>query len=510
MNSSNLTRRSLLLGGAGVATAFALAACTGGPNLLTATSSPVTAAETARRRTGRTTRVQLTAARTDIDLAGRTASTWAYNGQVPGPTIRAHVGDIIRAHVTNQLPDDTTVHWHGIALRNDMDGVPPITQQPIGPGASFDYAFTADAPGTYWYHPHVGPQLDRGLQGPLVIEDPREPLSYDHDWVLVLDDWLDGVTATPDQVLADLKKGMKGMGGMGGMGGMMGGGQDGTPTRAGNLLTGTGSNLLGGDAGDVYYPYYLINGRPAGDPATFTAKPGQRVRLRIINAGGDTAFRFSVGGHRLTVTHTDGYPVNPVEGDSILLGMGERYDAIVTVADGAFPIVAEAVGKADRGFGVLRSNSGSPTPTANGYTASDTSPVTAAVLSATPADTLQRRRIDRRIDIALTGGMMKYDWGINGKAFDMNNPLDGAYTVREGERVQLTIANQTMMWHPFHVHGHTFQLDGGPRKDTAIVLPHRSLTVLLDADNPGQWMTHCHNIYHAESGMMAVLGYEKS
>ncbi|MBN9629751.1 MAG: multicopper oxidase family protein [Actinobacteria bacterium] len=348
MNNPNLTRRSLLLGGAGAATAFALAACTGGPNLLTATSNPVTDAEKARRRTGHITRVQLTAGNTDIDLAGRTASTWAYNGQVPGPTIRATAGDTIRAHVVNHLPDDTTVHWHGIALRNDMDGVPPITQQPIGPGASFDYDFTADAPGTYWFHPHVGPQLDRGLQGPLIIEDPNEPLSYDYDWVLVLDDWLDGVTATPDQVLADLKKGM------GGMGGMMGGSQGGAPTRNGNLLTNTGSSLLGGDSGDVYYPYYLINGRPAGDPSTFTAKPGQRARLRIINAGGDTAFRFSVGGHRLTVTHTDGYAVNPVEGDSILLGMGERYDAIITIADGAFPIIAEAVGKAARGFAVLR------------------------------------------------------------------------------------------------------------------------------------------------------------
>ncbi|ANF31871.1 copper oxidase [Leifsonia xyli] len=506
MNTPDLTRRSVLLGGAGLATAFALAACTGGPNLLTATSAPVTAAERARRRTGRTTRVQLTAGKTNIDLAARTASTWAYNGQVPGPTIRATAGDAIRAHVTNHLPDDTTVHWHGIALRNDMDGVPPITQHAIAPGSSFDYEFTADAPGTYWYHPHVGPQLDRGLQGPLIVEDPHEPLGYDHDWVLVLDDWLDGVTATPDQVLAELKKGMS-MGGMGGMGGGMGGG---APSRNGKLLTGTTSSLLGGDSGDVYYPYYLINGRPAEDPATFTAKPGQRVRLRIINAGGDTAFRFSVGGHRLTVTHTDGYPVNPVTGDSILLGMGERYDAIITVADGAFPIVADAVGKAARAFAVLRSNPGSPAPTVNGYTASDTSPVTAAVLSAPPAAALRRRGIDRRIDIALTGGMMKYDWGINGKAFDMNNPLDGAYAVREGERVQVTIANQTMMWHPFHIHGHTFQLDGGPRKDTAIVLPHQSLTVLFDADNPGLWMTHCHNIYHAESGMMAVLGYEQS
>lgn len=178
--------------------------------------------------------------------------------------------------------------------------------------------------------------------------------------------------------------------------------------------------------------------------------------------------------------------MNPVEGDSILLRMGERFDAIITVDEGAFPILAQAVGKGDGGFAVLRSNPGSPTHTANDLTACDTSPVTAAVLCAAPADTLRRRGVDRRIDVALTGGMMQYDRGINGRAFDMNNAPDGAYAVRESERVQLTIANQTMMWHTFRVHGHMFQLDnGGPRKDTATVLPHRSLTVIFDADNPG-------------------------
>lgn len=505
----------MLLGGAGIAAGLVLAGCTPRPaaeSFLSPTSDAVARAEKARQATGKVTRLSLTAAKTDIDLAGRTAATWAYNDRVPGPLLRATAGDRIRARITNTLSDATSVHWHGLALRNDMDGVPPVTQKPIAPGAEYEYEFIADTPGTYWLHPHVGPQLDRGLYAPLIIDDPNEPLAYDQEWVIVLDDWLDGITATPDEVLTELRKGMGGMGNMGGMHGAGGSGSSGggAPTRSGNTLMGATSDLLGGDAGDVYYPHYLINGRPTADPETFTTKPGQRIRLRIINAAGDTAFRFAVGGHALTITHTDGYPVDPVEGESILIGMGERYDAIITTADGAFPVVAEAEGKAARAFAVLRTNSTSPAPTAD-RPMQVAAPVTAYPLKATSAVTLPDRPVDRRLKLSLTGGMMSYDWGVDGRAFDMDNPLAGALRVQEGERVQLTIRNMTMMWHPFHLHGHTYEHEGlGPRKDTSIILPMRSLTVLFDADNPGLWMAHCHNIYHAESGMMTVFGYDRA
>lgn len=511
MSQPNFTRRSVLLGGVTTAAGLVLAACTprsAAPSFLSPSGDAVAQAEKARQATGKITRMSLTAGRTDFDLAGRPASTWAYNDRIPGPLLRATAGDTIHASVTNNLPDDTSVHWHGLALRNDMDGVPPVTQKHIASETGYEYEFVADAPGTYWLHPHVGPQLDRGLYAPLIIDDPNEPLAYDQEWVIVLDDWLDGVTTTPDEVLVELRQGMGGMGHMGGMGGS-GSSDGGTPTRSGNTLLGATSDLLGGDAGDVFYPHYLINGRPVADPETFTTKPGQRIRLRIINAAGDTAFRFAVGGHALTVTHTDGYPVDPVEGESILIGMGERYDAIITTNDGAFPVVAEAEGKAARAFAVLRANATSPAPTADSQMQM-AAPVTANQLNASSAVTLPDRAVDRRLELSLTGGMMSYDWGVDGRAFDMDNPLAGALSVQEGERVQLTIRNMTMMWHPFHLHGHTYEHEGsGPRKDTSIVLPMRSLTVLFDADNPGLWMAHCHNIYHAESGMMTVLGYER-
>jgi FtsP/CotA-like multicopper oxidase with cupredoxin domain len=156
-----------------------------------------------------------------------------------------------------------------------------MTQDPIAPGASFSYAFTAPDPGTFFFHPHVGVQLDRGLYAPLVIDDPAEPGGYDDEWVVVLDDWLDGTGRTPDEVLQRLRDagGSTGMGRMPGMGGMGGtGGRD-----------GTGVGFLS-DAGDVSYPYFLVNGRVPSAPTVFTSRPGRRLRMRIVNAASDTVF----------------------------------------------------------------------------------------------------------------------------------------------------------------------------------------------------------------------------
>ncbi|WP_425280721.1 multicopper oxidase family protein [Leucobacter coleopterorum] len=321
-----LSRRRLLGLGVGALATVALASCSTGPRWVEAAGAQVTESERNRGGTGKVTSVDLRAGATTVDLAGVTATTWAF-GSVPAPVIRLSAGDTLRANLHNGLPEETTIHWHGLALRNDMDGVPPITQQAVKSGESFMYEFVTPDPGTYWFHPHVGAQLDRGLYGALIVEDPAEPGMYDDEWVIVLDDWLDGVTATPDEVLSELSRGMGDMDGMGDM-----------FMRMGNTLMGANSDLLGGDAGDVYYPHYLINGKPAADPAAFAGKPGQRIRLRIINAGGDTAFQFAIGGHSLMVTHSDGFPVEPVEVDSILLGMGERYDATVTLHDGVFPL----------------------------------------------------------------------------------------------------------------------------------------------------------------------------
>jgi multicopper oxidase len=500
-----------------------------GPHLIGPDSPQVAAAEAARQKTGSVVPVALAAMAGPVDIGGVVVNTWSYRGQVPGPEIRVRKGDVVQAEMGNHLPAQTTVHWHGIALRNNMDGVPMMTQPPVAAGQAFTYRFTAADPGTYWYHPHAGVQLDRGLYGPLIVEDPAEPAPYDQEWTVVLDDWIDGTGYTPDQVLTALRQGMTGMNmpsatpspsmsGMPGMNmaspspsmsGMAGMGSTGT-SGSSPLLSGARSPVLGGDAGDVRYPYYLINGRIRTAPRTFTGRPGQRARIRFINAGADTAFRVALGGHTMTVTHTDGFPVTPMPAAALLIGMGERYDVQVTLQDGVFPLVALAEGKNSTALALVSTGMGTP-PAPDVVPRELYRPVTTSyALKPTASSALAARQPDVTYKLQLTGGMARYNWGINGQPFDMTQPGALRYLMKQGQRVRVIFANTTTMYHPMHIHGHTFQAGpGGPRKDTVLVLPRQQVACDFDAGNPGQWMTHCHNLYHSpEGGMMAVLGYQ--
>ncbi|WP_245788735.1 multicopper oxidase family protein [Amycolatopsis marina] len=468
------------------------------------------AAERDRRTaTTRTTSTVLNAGISDVDLGGVPVTTWTYNGELPGTEIRIKRGDALRARLSNGLPQPTTVHWHGLALRNDMDGVPVLTQPEVAPGAEFIYEFVAPDAGTHWFHPHVGAQLDRGLYAPLIVEDPADGADYDSELVVVLDDWLDGLDRDPDTALANLKKNGMVMGDrsaphMAGMPGMDHGPVDGD--------TGMGmpqSALLGGDAGDVVYPHVLVNGRISSAPRSVNAKPGQRIRLRLINAASDTAFRVGVPGIPLRVTHTDGFPVVPKQADTVLLGMGERLDAVITVPDRTVPVLALAEGRGSYAQLLIRSGRESD-PTASDAAAQQLAALPALAtgdLRATEEVSLPKRSPDVTHNLVLEGPGAKYEWTINGKAY---RPDDGL-PIRAEQRVRLRFENKSTMFHPMHVHGHTFQLIGpngrGPRKDTAIVLPGKTLEVDFDANNPGQWLTHCHNVYHGEAGMMTVLSY---
>ncbi|GAA1580790.1 multicopper oxidase MmcO [Kribbella sancticallisti] len=493
---TEINRRSVLLGGAGV-----LAGCstTGGSTTSSSTSlvgpsdPAVRRVESSRRGTGREQRVSLTAVAARQDLgAGLRAATWTFDGRTAGTPVRMRAGDTLVAAVSNRLPggSSTSIHWHGVALRNDMDGVAGVTQAAVPSGGDFTYRFIAPDPGTYFFHPHVGVQLDRGLYAPLIVEDPKEPLAYGAEWVVLLDDWIDGVNGTPDDVFAEVRQGMAG-----------------SSTKY--MLMGATSKLLGGDAGDVSYPYHLVNGGVAADPDVFTAKPGERVRLRMINAGSDTAYRVALSGHRLTITHTDGFPVEPVQVDTVLIGMGERYDVLVTLGDGIFPLVALAEGKDQTGMALVRSGSGRRPATTFRPPELAGSVLQAGLMKAAEQVRLTQAQPDVTHQLKLTGGMDKYDWSVDGQRFDMENPTASPLLIREGQRVRLDFVNETEMWHPMHLHGHTFQIgEAGPRKDTAIVLPRKTLSVVFDADNPGQWLLHCHNTYHGEAGMMALVAYQ--
>ncbi len=489
-----LNRRALLAASAAGAAGLALSAC-GRSDPSPTLGQAIAATEQARPHTGRTVTATLTAQPASIDLGGPVARTLAYGDALPGTLIRANVGDELAVTVKNRLNSPTSVHWHGIALRNDMDGAFPATPN-IAANSDFTYRFSSPHPGTFWGHPHVGLQTDYGLYLPVIIDDPADPGRYDAEWIVLLDDWTDGIGKSPQQIYDELR------------GTQMPASAPGEHDMPGMSAVGR-SALLAGDSGDVDYPYYLVNGRVPAAPTTFNAKPGQRIRIRLINVGAETAFRVALAGHVMTVTHTDGYPVVPTDVDALLLGMAERYDVVVTAGDGVFPLVAVPEGKKGMpGRAMLSTAAGAP-PDASFQPSELNGRVgTVDIFTASPAASLGSPQSEVNLPLELTGSMEKYDWSINGKPYPDNPPV----TVKQGQRATLAFTNSTMMYHPMHLHGHTFQViksDGslGARKDTVIVLPNQKLNAVLVADNPGTWVVHCHHTYHLEAGMQSLLNY---
>lgn len=506
-----VTRRAMLAGviggAAGLAGLGGLAwwAAFGPGRAVRVDPGVIAAVEAARRRSGRTTAVTLTVQRSQVDLGGQVVNALTYGGQLPGPLLRVGAGDLLKVTVRNTLDEATSVHWHGLAIRNDADGVPGVTGPPIPAGGVGHVEFVVPDPGTYWFHPHSGLQLDWGLYAPLIVDDPHEPGGYDQELVVVLDDWSPGLGPTPEQLLARLEADGGAMGSMPGMdhGGMGGMGGSGTGSMGGSM----GSMS---DAGDVNYPAYLANGRLPGTATSLAARRGQRVRLRIINAAADTTFDVALAEHRLRVTHSDGFPVTPVAVDTVRVAMGERYDAVVTLGDGVFPLVAVPVGKTGPPARLLLRTAAGAAPPPEllpdelyGWR------LGLADLVASPSVRMAPDRPDSVQDVVLGGDMTSYRWTINGRTYDTTRPL----TVRQGQLTRLRLMNRTMMLHPVHLHGHTFAIrlprDGGQgaRKDTVLVPAMSAVDVDVRADNPGAWMLHCHNAFHMEAGMMTRLDY---
>lgn len=419
-----------------------------------------------------------------LDLAGRTVTTWGYNAIVPGPEIRLRQGETLRVRLENRLPEDTTVHWHGLPVVNAMDGVAGLTQPPVIPGGGFDYEFVVPKAGSFMYHAHVGHQLDRGLYGPLIVEPDREELSYDREYTLMLDDWRDGLTPEPDG-----------------------------PPHGDHDEPDTTSTATDVSFGGRRYPLLLVNGRPGDDPAAFEVARGDRVRLRVMNIGADTGFRFAVAGHRLTVTHSDGMPVAPVTVDALRLGMGERYDVLIDANNpGAWQVAVLPEGR--RGFGraILRytGTSGSAAPAPNARPVELTGRLLSYddLVGTGPADFPTGASPDRSYVLTLSG------MAINGQRYPDAEPLP----VTSGEWVRVTMRNRGVKWHPMHLHGHHVRVataggrdpmnDDGPLKDTVSVPGGGGeVTVDMRADNPGKWLFHCHNHYHMEEGMLRVVEY---
>jgi FtsP/CotA-like multicopper oxidase with cupredoxin domain len=436
-------------------------------------------------------------------------NTWLYGDTVPGPELRVAEGDVLRASVSNELPAPTTVHWHGVPVQNAMDGVPDLTQRPIEPGDEFEYTFRAEPAGTYFYHSHVGLQLDRGLAGPLVVEEATPHVDYDRDETLVFDDFLPGEPVAPERfdhggggpgAGPDSGDG-DGGGGMGGGPGGMGGGPDGDGGPGGGP-----GGFGGGMMSDARPPYegLLVNGRLPSDPTTIPVEEGERVRLRCINASSATTFRVALAGHELSISHADGRPVDPVDVGSFVFGPGERYDAIVEAsAPGAWELRASALDAPEPpARTVLRYDGADGAPTA----------VESVGRRLRYADLRARSQIegiggspDRRFELTLSAAHgQSYGWTIDGQTYADADPL----RVAEGDHVRVRLINHSPVVHPMHLHGHFFQV-GEAVKDTVIVPGHRGeVTFDFLADNPGRWLFHCHNLYHLDAGMARVVAYD--
>ena len=264
------------------------------------------------------------------------------------------------------------------------------------------------------------------------------------------------------------------------------------------------------DLADVDYDAFLMNGKGNDDPWTCRASPGDRVRFRLIGAGASTIFRFMVDDHRLTVTHADGPAVKPVEVDNLLVGMGETYDVMVTVKEsGSYTIRAMAHDASGQAIGVLHSPDAKPKANLSepnwGPKALNYSDLRAAEPTTPPDGPV------REISMELTGNMAKYQWAIDGQLYPDADP----YLIREGERVRVRMKNSSRMFHPMHLHGHFFRpilADGDqdflPLKHTVNIEPKQTLTFEFIADNPGNWIFHCHNLYHMDAGMARLFIYE--
>lgn len=447
-----------------------------------------------------------------IEIAlGRRVEAWTYGGLLPGSEIRVREGERLRIAVRNGLPLDTSVHWHGIPQRgtNNMDGVPGVTQDSVKPGDTFIYDFLAESAGTYMFHSHSGLQIERGLYAPLIIEAKNESLQYDREYILMLDDWLG---SSPEVAFAKLRRGeMQGSHSMPNMASSKTDKVKEIKTE-GTSDGGKETAMQMEEGSDVNYASFLINGRTPESALEFKVKRSERIRFRLINASSSTMYRFAIGGHKLTVTHTDGMEVKPIEVDTLEISMGERYDILITANNsGLWPIVAISTDETERGArAILRYEdaSASSLPPINAKVAelggrllnyNQLTSVGGSPISAKP---------DRQIEVLLSGQMMPYEWKINGKLYPDAEPFE----VHVGERVRVRMVNNSLMRHPMHLHGHSFHLlmnnAQTPFKDTVFIEPHGgTLEFEFVANNPGNWLFHCHHAYHMEAGMARIFKY---
>ena len=538
----------------------------------------------------------------EVNFTGHRRIATAVNGTVPSPVLRWREGDRVTLRVTNQLAVDSSIHWHGILVPSDMDGVPGLSFNGIAPGKTFEYQFDVKQSGTFWYHSHSDFQEQTGMYGAIVI-DPKqpEPFAYDRDYVVMLSDWSD---EDPKKIYATLKK--------------FSHYYNFRERTVGDLWRDLESQGLKQtwnqramwndmrmsyrDISDVTGHTYtfLMNGQTPADGWIGQFKRGEKVRLRFINGAAMSFFDVRIPELKMTVVAADGQNIEPVTVDEFRIGVAETYDVIVAPKnDTAYSIFAQAIDRTGYARGTLtpdpslraavpemdpvpmlthadmgmamdhgadfgqpittsRPNSVSQANGAMDHSMHDmddtvgsaagraghgsTEPIIHWATEFGPQIDMRaenpRSRLDdpgvglrdkgrrvltyadlrnlyptpdtrdheREIQLHLTGNMTRYMWSVNGIKFSDSEPLEFEY----GERVRVTLVNDTMMNHPMHLHGMWSDLESGdgahiPRKHTVIVQPGSKISCLVTADARGTWAYHCHLLYHMPGMFRKVI-----
>ncbi|MDZ3995218.1 copper resistance system multicopper oxidase [Pseudomonas sp. Teo4] len=526
-----------------------------------------------------------------VNITGAKRAAMAINGSLPGPTLRWREGDTVTLRVRNRLKQDTSIHWHGMILPANMDGVPGLSFHGIAPDGMYEYKFKVHQNGTYWYHSHSGFQEQLGVYGALVIDAKEpEPFTYDRDYVVMLSDWTD---EDPARVQSKLKKQSdyynfhkRTVGDF-----VNDVSEMGWSAAVADRKMWAEMKMSPTDLADVSgYTYtYLMNGQAPDGNWTGVFKPGEKIRLRFINASAMTYFDVRIPGLKMTVVAADGQHVNPVPVDEFRIAVAETYDVIVEPEnEQAYTIFAQSMDRTgySRGTLAIREGLQAPIPavdprplismsdmgmdhgsmgamdhsqmagmdhgsmagmdhsqmagmdhgsmagmseTMQSHPDSETNNplVDMQTMSPTPklsdpgiglrdngrrvltyAD-LRSTFIDpdgrepgRTIELHLTGHMEKFTWSFDGIKFSDAEPLRLKY----GERLRITLVNDTMMTHPIHLHGMWSDLedengDFMVRKHTIDMPPGSKRSYRVTADALGRWAYHCHLMFHMEMGM---------
>jgi len=512
---------------------------------------------------------------TPVNFTGSARTAMTINGSLPGPLLRWREGDTVTLRVRNRLTADTSIHWHGILLPANMDGVPGLSFHGIEPGGVYVYQFKVRQHGTYWYHSHSGLQEQAGVYGPLVIEAKEpEPFQYDRDYVVMLSDWTD---EDPASLMKTLKKqsdyynfhkrtvgdfindvGEKGWG----------------ATVADRTMWAQ-MNMNPTDIADVSGATYtfLINGQAPDDNFTWLFRPGEKLRLRLINGSAMTYFDVRIPGLKMTVVAADGLHIKPVSVDELRIAVAETYDVIVEPETEAYTLFAQAMDRTGYARGTLATRAGmsaavpalDPRPLVSmddmGMGGMDHGSMDMSAMDHSAMGPMQAhpdsennnplvdmqamitapklddpglglrnngRRVltyadlrstfedpdgrdpSRTIELHLTGHMEKFAWSFNGIKFSDAEPLRLKY----GERIRLVLVNDTMMTHPIHLHGMWSDLEDENgnfqvRKHTIDMPPGSRRSYRVTADALGRWAYHCHLLYHMETGMFREVRVEE-